>query len=190
MADPIRISLPADPEVLGALNVGDEVLLSGVLYTARDATHARLLDELERDGVLPYDLAGQTLFYAGPTPARAGRPVGSVGPTTASRMDAATPALMRAGVVATVGKGARSPQVRDACRETGGVYFAAVGGAAALLATHVESVEPVAYADLATEALTRMTVRDLPVFVAIDTRGADLYEQAPREWRQTHGASL
>jgi tartrate/fumarate subfamily iron-sulfur-dependent hydro-lyase beta chain len=187
MPGPIRIDLPADAETLAGLVAGDEVALSGPVYTARDATHARILAELERDGRLPYGLAGQTLFYAGPTPARAGRPVGAVGPTTASRMDTHTPALMRAGIVATIGKGARSPEVLAACREAGGVYFAAVGGAAALLATHVESVEPVAYPELGTEALTRMVLRDLPAFVATDARGGDLYADAPAQWRAERG---
>ncbi|MDZ4168940.1 MAG: fumarate hydratase C-terminal domain-containing protein [Coriobacteriia bacterium] len=178
-----RIDLPASREALAALSVGEEVALFGDVYTARDATHARLLAELEASGELPFGLAGQTLFYAGPTPAAAGRPVGAVGPTTAKRMDAATPALMGAGIVATIGKGARSGAVRDACVATGGVYFAAVGGAAALLATHVDDVEPVAYAELGTEALVRMRLVGLPAFVALDTRGGDLYAQAPADWR-------
>lgn len=180
---PFRLDLPADRETLAALTAGDAVLLSGVVFTARDATHARIVAELERTGDLPFGLAGQTLFYAGPTPPAAGRPAGAVGPTTASRMDAHTPALFRAGIVATIGKGARSPAVREACAETGSVYFGAVGGAAALLATHVRSAEAVAWPELGTEALLRMELVDFPAFVAIDTRGADLYAEAPAEWR-------
>lgn len=184
MSDPVRITLPAPRESLAALRAGDEVLLSGTVFTARDATHARLAAELERAGALPFGLGGQTLFYAGPTPLAAGRPVGSVGPTTARRMDAWTPRLLSAGITATIGKGARSEEVRLAHAEHGAVYFAAVGGAAALLATHVRSAETVAYADLGTEALVQMELIDFPVFVAIDAEGNDLYGAAPAEWRQ------
>jgi fumarate hydratase subunit beta len=183
MPDSIAIDLPASCETLSRLQAGDEVVLSGPVYTARDAGHERLLAALEREGELPYELAGQTIFYAGPTPPAAGRPVGAVGPTTAKRMDAATPALMRAGIVATIGKGGRAEDVRLACAETGSVYFAAVGGAAALLARHVTAVEPVAFEDLGTEALVRMTLDRFPVFVAIDAEGNDLYADAPAHWR-------
>lgn len=177
-----EICLPATREDLAALVAGEEVVLSGPAFTARDATHGRIAQALQRDGALPFQLAGATLFYAGPTPARAGRPAGAVGPTTAKRMDAWTPALLRAGIVATIGKGARSPEVAAACAETGSVYFAAVGGAAALLARHVTAMEPVAWPELGTEALQRVTLDRLPVFVAIDARGRDLYAEAPVEW--------
>ena len=182
------LSLPPSAEELAALRAGDEVLLSGPVYTARDATHERLLAALDASGQLPFGLAGQVLFYAGPTPPAAGRPAGSVGPTTAKRMDAATPRLLQAGVAATIGKGARSEAVREACKANGAVYFAAVGGAAALLATHVTSAEPVAWPELGTEALVRMVLDSFPVFVAIDTLGNDLYADAPREWRAEHPA--
>lgn len=183
MPEPIDVRLPATCAELSGLRAGDEVRLSGPVYTARDAGHERLLAALERDGELPNGLAGQALFYAGPTPAAAGRPVGAVGPTTAKRMDAATPALLRAGIVATIGKGARSEEVREACAATGSVYFAAIGGAAALLAQHVVAAEPVAWEDLGTEALVRMTLDGFPAFVAIDVEGNDLYATAPGEWR-------
>jgi fumarate hydratase subunit beta len=178
-----EVRLPATREDLAALRAGDEVVLSGVVHTARDATHARIAEELERDGVLPHGLAGATLFYAGPTPPAAGRPAGAIGPTTAKRMDAWTPGLLRAGVVATIGKGARCAEVAAACAETGSVYFAAVGGAAALLARHVTAMEAVAWPELGTEALVRVTLDRFPVFVAIDARGDDLYARAPVEWR-------
>ncbi len=177
------VRFPASRAELAALAVGDEVTLSGEFYTARDATHARLTELLERDGVLPFDLAGATLFYAGPTPPRAGRPAGAIGPTTAKRMDAWTPQLLSAGIVAMIGKGARSQDVADACAATGSVYFAAVGGAAALLARHVTSMEPVAWPELGAEALFLVTLDRLPAFVAIDARGEDLYAAARREWR-------
>ncbi len=183
--EPIRIDMPASRERLAELRAGDEVRLYGPVYTARDATHVRLLEELRTDGVLPYGLIGQTLFYAGPTPAVAGRHGGAVGPTTAKRMDFATPELLAAGIVATIGKGTRSEKVREACRATGSVYFAAVGGAAALLASHVASAETVAYPELGTEALVRMVLDGFPAWVAIDSAGIDLYATAPRQWRDT-----
>jgi tartrate/fumarate subfamily iron-sulfur-dependent hydro-lyase beta chain len=187
MSDPRRIDLPVSHEALAELRAGDEVRLYGPVFTARDATHARLTELLERDGTLPFDLDGQTLFYAGPTPPAAGRPAGAVGPTTAKRMDAATPQLLEAGIVATIGKGSRSEAVREVCARTGSVYFAAVGGAAALLATFVTSAETVAWPELGTEALVRMQLEGLPAFVAIDAAGGDLYTQAPQQWRSTTG---
>ncbi len=183
MSEPVRIELPASRETLALLSAGDEVLLSGPVYTARDAAHECLLAALAETGELPFGLAGQTLFYAGPTPAVDGYPAGSVGPTTAKRMDAATPALLRAGIVATIGKGSRADEVRAAHAETGSVYFAAVGGAAALLGAHVVAAEPVAWPELGTEALVRLTLAGFPAFVAIDATGTDLYAEAPAEWR-------
>lgn len=187
MSEAVRIVLPQDVDRLRQLPHGTFVTLSGPVYTARDATHARLVAELDRDGVLPYGLAGQVLFYAGPTPPAAGRPLGAVGPTTAKRMDAWTPRLLAAGIAATIGKGVRSAAVRDACAEYGAVYLAAVGGAAALLATKVRAAEMVAYPELGTEALMRLELEDLPVWVAIDAQGNDLYADARIEWA-TSGA--
>jgi fumarate hydratase subunit beta len=177
------VVLPASRDELAGLRAGEQVTLSGAVYTARDATHVLIAEALDRDGVLPFGLAGATLFYAGPTPAAAGRPAGAIGPTTASRMDAWTPRLLRAGIVATIGKGGRSPEVAAACAETGSAYFAAVGGAAALLARHVTAMETVAWPELGTEALVRVTLDHFPVFVAIDARGADLYATAAAEWK-------
>jgi fumarate hydratase class I/fumarate hydratase subunit beta len=178
MAEAVRIHLPEEADRLRTLRAGTRVLLSGPVYTARDATHARLVDDLETSGVLPFGLEGQVLFYAGPTPPAAGRPAGAVGPTTAGRMDAWTPRLLEAGIVATIGKGTRSAEVRRACVEHGAVYLATVGGVAALLATRVVSAEPVAYDDLGTEALVRMELDELPAWVALDAAGNDLYEEA------------
>ncbi|MDO8880971.1 MAG: FumA C-terminus/TtdB family hydratase beta subunit [Coriobacteriia bacterium] len=180
MSDPICVTLPDDAASLRLLEVGTEVLLSGRVFTARDATHLRLVAELAETGVLPYDLARETLFYAGPTPPAAGRPVGAIGPTTARRMDAWTPQLLAAGIVATIGKGARDDSVRRACVAHGAVYLAAVGGAAALLGTHVVAAETVAYPELGTEALVRLELDRLPVWVAIDVRGHELYALARR----------
>lgn len=185
MPEPSTLTLPVSRAELASLRAGDEVLLSGPVYTARDATHARLVAETDaHGGVLPYGLEGQTLFYAGPTPPAAGRPAGSVGPTTAKRMDAWSPALLSSGIVAAIGKGGRSEAVRKSFASTGSVYFAAVGGSAALLATRVSASTPVAYPELGTEALVRLELVDFPVVVAIDSRGNDLYAQAASEWRQ------
>ena len=177
---PVDLRLPCSRKELATLRAGDEVRLSGTLYTMRDAGHQRALEHLRAEGTLPFGLAGQTLFYAGPTPSAAGRPLGSVGPTTASRMDFATPALFEAGIVACIGKGKRSAEVVEACRATGSVYLAAVGGIAALLARHVTGSELVAWEDLGTEALRRLTVEGLPAYVAVDAQGRDLYRQIER----------
>lgn len=169
------VYLPLDKALVGELFVGDEVLLSGPVYTMRDAGHQRCLEYLHEHGELPFGLTGQTLFYAGPTPPAAGRPVGAVGPTTASRMDFATPELLAAGITGMIGKGTRSKEVVDACCKTGSIYFCAVGGAAALLAKCVVSAETIAWDDLGTEALRRFELKDFPAFVAIDIYGGDLY---------------
>jgi fumarate hydratase subunit beta len=178
-----EVRFPAARDELTTLRIGDEVALTGVVYTARDATHVRLVEALERTGSLPFGLDGATLFYAGPTPPAAGRPAGAIGPTTAKRMDAWTPRLLEAGIVATIGKGARAAECAAACAATGSVYFAAVGGAAALLARHVIAMDPVAWPELGTEALVRLTLDRLPAFVAIDVTGADLYASAREQWR-------
>lgn len=184
----MRLNLPLDRETARSLHAGQAVELYGPVYTARDATHMRLIQELEATGELPYNLAGQTLFYAGPTPAAAGRPAGAVGPTTARRMDAATPALQAAGITATIGKGRRAQEVIDSCRQTGSVYLGAVGGAAALLAQHVSSATPIAYPELGTEALVRFELEGFPAFVAIDTQGGDYYAEGPQTWQLSHHA--
>ena len=177
-ADLRKLMLPPDRDELRELRAGELCLLSGPIYTLRDAGHMRLLDELDGQGCdeLPYGLSDQVVFYAGPTPAAAGRPFGAIGPTTASRMDFAAPRLHDAGIAATIGKGVRSQAVRDACVRNGVVYFVTVGGAAAYLAKCVESSETLAYDDLGTEALRRVEVKDFPVFVGIDTHGNDVYD--------------
>lgn len=179
-SDAVKLELPLDRSKLADLNAGDACLLTGPLYTLRDAGHIRLLAELDEQGSdeLPYGLAGQAIFYAGPTPAAAGRPFGAIGPTTSSRMDFAAPRLHDAGVVATVGKGVRSQAVKEACKRNGAVYFVTVGGAAAYLAKCVTASETLAYDDLGTEALRRIQVVDFPVFVGVDTKGNDIYELA------------
>ena len=180
--DAVSLRLPLDRDQLRELRAGDACTLTGPLYTLRDAGHMRLLAELEEKdgGVLPYGLDGQAIFYAGPTPAAAGRPFGAIGPTTASRMDFAAPLLHDRGIAATIGKGVRSEAVREACIRNGAVYFVAVGGAAAYLAKCVTSEQTLSYDDLGTEALRRIEVVDFPVFVGIDTLGNDVYEEVQR----------
>lgn len=170
-----RLQLPLDKQELAKLHAGDAVLLSGPVFTARDAGHVRLLEALNESGELPFNLAGQTIFYAGPTPPAANRPLGSVGPTTASRMDFAAPILYEAGIVASIGKGTRSKEVKQSCIDTGSVYFAAVGGSAALLAKCVVDAQIVAWDDLGTEALHKLELKDFPCFVALDIYGGDIY---------------
>lgn len=170
------INLPLSKVDARSLRAGDACLLNGTIYTLRDAGHQRLLSELDRSSsLLPYGLSGKIIFYAGPTPASAGRPFGAIGPTTASRMDFAAPELYKRGLTATIGKGVRSEEVRQACIDYSSIYFVATGGAAALLAKQVESCRTLAYDDLGTEALREITVHDFPVFVGIDTLGNSIY---------------
>lgn len=173
------LQLPLTAEDVATLQAGEACLLSGPVYTLRDAGHIRLLAELDAaqsDAELPYGLAGQTIFYAGPTPSKDGRPFGAIGPTTASRMDFAAPTLYERGLRATIGKGVRNNAVRESCKENSAIYFVATGGAAAYLAQCVISDEVLAYDELGTEALRRIEVRDFPVFVGIDTQGNDIYD--------------
>lgn len=172
------ISLPLSKEEARELTVGEPCLLNGTVYTLRDAGHLRLLEEMQASGTLPYGLEGQIIFYAGPTPSKNGQPFGAIGPTTASRMDFATPTLLAAGLAGSIGKGSRSEAVRQACKDYDGIYFVATGGAAALLAQCVISDEVLAYADLGTEALRAIEVKDFPVFVGIDTQGNSIYDLA------------
>jgi len=169
-----RLKLPLAKKDLIGLRAGELVTLTGTLFTLRDAGHIRLLQDLKRIGKLPLDLAGQTIFYAGPTPESANRPFGAIGPTTSSRMDFAAPVLYKAGITATIGKGTRSPEVVQACKDNIGVYFIATGGAAAYLAKCVKSSMTLAYDELGTESLKKIEVVDFPVFVGIDVYGNEL----------------
>ena len=177
MSKTVSLTLPLTREAVADLEAGDQVLLSGPVFTMRDAGHERALQCLQDTGKPPFGLEGATLFYAGPTPAAAGRPLGSVGPTTASRMDFATPQLFEAGIVACIGKGKRSPEVVKACKETGSIYLCTVGGVAALLAKSVTESELIGWEDLGTEALRKLELKDFPTYVAIDTKGHDLYRE-------------
>ena len=179
------VRTPLDPVVAAELHCGDIVMLTGELYTMRDAAHQRYVAALEAGQELPVDLRGQVVYYAGPTPARPGHIIGSCGPTTSGRMDAFTPTLLtQAGLAAMIGKGPRSPQVIEAMVQTGAVYFAAIGGAAALISQTIDACEVVAYDDLGPEAIRKLSVRDYPCIVAIDAQGASIYEQGPKDWRQ------
>jgi len=159
-------------------------LLSGVIYTARDAAHKRLVQALEGGGELPFDLGGQTIYYSGPTPARPGQVIGSAGPTTSARMDVYTPPLLAAGVRAVIGKGGRSTAVKEALQQYKAVYLAAVGGIGALLAQCVKEAEVIAYPDLGAEAVRRLVVADFPAIVASDIYGEDLYVRVNAEYRR------
>ncbi|HXH84569.1 MAG TPA: Fe-S-containing hydro-lyase [Candidatus Tectomicrobia bacterium] len=182
-ADGIReIATPLSDEDVVSLKAGDRVRLSGVLYTARDAAHARLLPLIERGEPLPFDVRGQIIYYTGPSPARPGDVVGSIGPTTASRMDTFTPALLRLGLKGTIGKGSRGQAVKDALREHRAVYFGAIGGAGAVLSRHVTALEVIAYEDLGTEAIRRLRVDGFPAIVINDCHGGDLYEDGRKAY--------
>jgi fumarate hydratase subunit beta len=166
------------------LKVGTPVLISGVIYTARDAAHRRLIEALDNGERLPFPIKGQTIYYTGPSPARPGRVIGSAGPTTSGRMDMYTPRLLAAGMRAMIGKGNRSPEVREAIQKYKAVYFVAIGGAGALLAQSIKKVELVAYEDLGTEAIRLLTVENFPAIVANDIYGEDLFEQGRAKYRR------
>ena len=173
---PKNISAPLDQETARALRAGDSVLLSGTVYTARDAAHKRLCELAARDEPMPFPMEGAVIYYVGPTPARPGQTIGSAGPTTSYRMDAYAPTLLRLGELGMIGKGKRGRSVIEAMKETGAVYFGAIGGAGALLARCVRSAELVCWEDLGAEAVRRLTVENLPLTVVIDSLGNNLYE--------------
>ena len=177
-----HILAPMSKEAAKSLRVGDYVHITGIIYTARDAAHKRMDEVLRQGELLPFEMAGNIIYYMGPSPAREGRPIGSAGPTTASRMDRYAPALLDMGLLGMVGKGRRSAAVKDAIVRNGAVYFAAVGGAGALLSKSVIQSEVIAYDDLGTEAIRRLEVKNFPVIVVIDSEGNDLYETAYKEY--------
>ena len=162
-------------EAIISLRAGDVVSLCGVIYTARDAAHAKLMEMVSRGEDMPFHFEGAAVYYAGPTPPRPGRPIGSAGPTTSGRMDAYSPALIKMGLKVMIGKGFRNKPVHEAIIEYGGLYLAATGGAGALIARAVKSSEVIAFPELGTEAIRRLEVEDFPAIVAIDSRGADIY---------------
>ena len=177
-----HITAPIDKETAGQLRAGDYVYITGTIYTARDAAHKRMYEALEKGETLPLEMKGNVIYYMGPSPARDGRPIGSAGPTTASRMDKYAPALLDLGLIGMIGKGKRSDAVKEAIVRNSAVYFAAVGGAGALLAGSIKASEVIAYDDLGTEAIRRLEVENFPVIVVIDSKGQNLYETAIREY--------
>ena len=177
-----HIKAPLDREEVKTLEAGDYVYITGTVYTARDAAHLRMDQALDRGEKLPIELEGNVIYYMGPTPAREGRPIGSAGPTTASRMDKYAPRLLDLGLTGMIGKGKRSKEVIDAIVRTHAVYFAAVGGAGALLSKCITKSEIVCYEDLGAEAIRKIEIRDFPVIVVIDSQGNNLYETAIKEF--------
>jgi fumarate hydratase subunit beta len=182
MGEILRLQTPLRDEDVEALRIGQKVLLSGVVYTARDAAHRRMMDLIEAGKPLPIDIKGQVIYYVGPAPAKPGRPIGSAGPTTSYRMDVYSPKLLELGLKGMIGKGKRSKEVIDALVRYKGVYFGATGGAGALLARSVLEAEVVAYEDLGPEAIRRLVVRDLPLIVVNDVLGQDLYEEGVKRY--------
>lgn len=179
-----HITVPVVKEEIQDLRAGDYVYLTGVIYTARDAAHKRMDEALSEGKELPLDIKNQMIYYMGPSPAREGRPIGSAGPTTASRMDKYAPRLLDLGLGGMIGKGKRSQAVRDAIVRNKAVYFAAVGGAGALLSKCIKKADVIAYDDLGTEAIRRLEIEDLPAIVVIDSEGNNLYETAVKEYAE------
>jgi len=184
MSEPIRISAPLTDAAVEKLRAGDKVLITGVMYTARDAAHKRLIELLDAGKELPVDLKGQIIYYVGPTPEKPGEVIGSAGPTTSGRMDAYTPRLIELGLKGMVGKGARSKEVRDSIVAHKAVYMAAVGGAAALIRRSIKKAEIIAYEDLGPEAIRRLEVVDFPAIVVNDVHGGDLFLQGVEKFRR------
>ena len=177
-----KITLPLTEELARTLHAGDEVLVSGVIYTSRDAGHKRMCEALARGEELPFDPTDATIYYVGPTPAKPGQVIGSAGPTTSGRMDAYAPTMMSVGARGMIGKGARLPEVVDAMKKFSGVYFGAIGGAGALLAKCIKSAELIAYEDLGAEALRKLYIEDMPLVVIIDSEGRNLYEEGRKAY--------
>jgi fumarate hydratase subunit beta len=184
MGNIIRVETPLTHEVAETLKTGDRVLISGVLYSARDAAHKRMVESIRRGAALPFDLSGQIIYYVGPTPPKPGASIGSAGPTTSSRMDPYAPTLIEKGLKGMIGKGARGDAVIEAMIRYRVVYFAATGGAGALISGTIKRAEVVAYEDLGTEAVRRLHAEDFPAVVACDVRGNDLYREGKMKYRR------
>jgi fumarate hydratase subunit beta len=182
--DIIAITSPFETEVIEKLTVGTRVTISGVVYTARDAAHQRLVQAIDSSDKLPFNLSGQTLYYLGPSPARPGQVIGSAGPTTSNRMDIYTPPLLAAGLRAMIGKGNRSPEVKEAIKKHKAIYLATIGGAGALLSRTIKKAEVIAYPDLAAEAIMRLEVEGFPAIVANDIYGGDLFSQGKVKYKR------
>ncbi len=183
MAEIKRITTPLTDEVVEDLRIGDKVLITGIIYTGRDAAHKRLVELIDRGEELPIDIRGQIIYYVGPSPAKPGKPIGSAGPTTSGRMDPYAPKLLERGLKGMIGKGMRSQAVKDAMVKHKAVYLGATGGAAALIAKAIKKAEVVAYEDLGPEAIMRLEVEDFPVVVINDAHGGDLYQEGEAKYR-------
>ena len=184
MSDPIRLMPPLSDEAVASLKSGDRVLITGVIYTGRDAAHKRLVDLLDKGEALPIPVRGEIIYFVGPTPAKPGKAIGSAGPTTSYRMDSYSPRLLAEGLKGMIGKGGRNAEVKAAIKEHKGIYFAATGGAGALLAQRIKKAEVVAYEDLGPEAIRRIEVEDFPAVVINDIHGNDLYEQGVIDYKK------
>ncbi len=178
-----KITTPVTDDVIENLRAGDKVFITGFLLTGRDAAHKKLIDLVKEGKELPVDIKGQFIYYVGPTPARPGKPIGSAGPTTSYRMDSYAPALHALGLKGTIGKGARSQEVKEALKKHNAVYLAAVGGAGALISKSIEGSEVVAYPELGPEAIIRLKVKDFPCIVINDMYGGDLYEEGKKKYK-------
>lgn len=181
----IKLTEPFTKESVADLRAGDQVLVTGTIYTARDAAHKRIVEMMGRGDALPFEIENSIIYYVGPTPAKPGHPIGSAGPTTSYRMDAYAPALLDAGQLMMIGKGQRSPEVMEAVLRNGAVYAAAIGGAAALMAQCVKSAEVIAFPELGAEAVRRLYVEELPVTIVLDTAGGNLYEEGRARYLKT-----
>ena len=176
------LTTPLKEEDTRKLHAGDIIYLNGTIYTARDAAHKKLVDLIEANKELPFDLKGSIIYFVGPTPPKPGDPIGSAGPTTSYRMDSFSPTMLKHGSLGMIGKGKRNQDVKDACKEYGGIYFGATGGAGALLGKKITSAEVIAYPELGPEAVRKITVKDFPVTVINDTHGADLYQMGREKY--------
>lgn len=188
MTEPITIAPPLTDDVIEKLRSGDRVMITGVIYTARDMAHKNMVEGYKKGEPLPFDIKGQVLYYTGPTPAPPGKPIGSAGPTTSYRMDRCTPVLLELGLKAMIGKGPRSPEVREAIRTYKAVYLAAIGGAGALISRAIRKAEVIAYPELGTEAVMRLEVVDFPAIVVNDVHGGDLYQIGVSEYNDEDDA--
>lgn len=184
MAKTIKLQTPLKVEDVKELEIGDTVLLSGTIYTGRDAAHKRLIDLIEQNKELPIEISGQVMYYVGPAPAPPGKPIGSAGPTTSYRMDPFTPALLDRGLKATIGKGPRGKEVIESMQKNNAVYLAAAGGVAALIAKSIKKAEIIAYEDLGAEAIRKLEVEDFPCIVANDVKGNDLFVEGTNKYKE------
>jgi len=182
MSKTYHLTTPLTQDVTRNLQAGDIVYLNGTLFTARDAAHKKLVDLIEAGEELPFDLEGSIIYFVGPTPPKPGEPIGSAGPTTSYRMDSYSPTMLKNGSLGMIGKGKRNQEVKDACKEYGGIYFGATGGAGALLGKQITAAEVIAYPELGPEAVRKITVKDFPVTVVNDTHGNDLYQKGREEY--------